>query len=308
MTEIANKVVIGWAGMPIEMAVAGFEGDIIFLDRTHELSDYVIAACKNSDVVVFGTYWKPASINALTAVAKSVVNVIYDASCSYIYGSDLPTISMHAPEVATTGIPCFRWSRYGTFYLSLLRRGKTQSGGTDEDEYFYRGVELAARKESLTFDQFCRANKEHDLYANKGRYIDLGQAIALTDNGRALATAEQHGMQVKVGGHSAWLVVGPWTPVQPYTDAAAAVAATKGCQLGLFMRYSAGLGLTAFSARPTDASPDDVVAFMYERESFRGGGPPRGPGATIPGIVPLPIHGDLLEAVKRVRLEADSAL
>lgn len=60
-------------------------------------------------------------------------------------------------------------------------------------------------------------------------------------------------------------------------------------------------GITAFSARPAAGQPADVARFMYAEDSFKGGGPPAGPGASVPGLVTLPVKGDLKDDVRLIR-------
>lgn len=291
--------------MPIEMAVAGFEANTTFMKRNiHAISDETIAACKDKTVILFGTYWTPESVAALVSSAASVTSVVYDATCTKY--APLESVSLTHLELRTV-LPQLNWAQYGVVYNALLRRGKTHPGGTQTDELLYRGMELAGKKAGQDLEHFCRANRDLLFHTEQRAFVEMGKLIVLTDTERAESTAREHGVEVTVDGKRAWLVHGPWTPVQPYTEAAALVAAEKGCALGLNMRISLAKGITAFSAIPVAGQDPDITKFMTDKDSFDGGGPPQGRGASVPGFIQQPIVEDLKHVVQRNRQVANAA-
>ena len=331
-TDCKTKFVVGWTGMPIEMAFAGFEGVGYRMGRTdtlplEELEEATVAGV---DTVVFmGTYLTRAAMEEACSfcisAGKKVVNVVFEklgdgsapAKFESIPGLDIISLfaETKAGEEKVVATVPFDWARFGRTYECLLRRSGVwhNPGECMNPEYKYRGMLFMAKSEchpSMT--KWCAQFKEDPLDdpETKTTLMSHGIAIVSTEDAAAKLVAKEHGVKVVVDGRPAWLVLGPWTPVRPFTEWAARQAWKRGCYIGLNMRVSPATKTVSFSAMAhscgCEERSDVDLSFMY-RAPFNGNGPPHEPGATVGVLIKIPEEGDDITALLTQALEEKTA-
>jgi hypothetical protein len=297
---------IGWTGMPLEMTVLALD-DFAYVSLARDINHFsadILTAAAGKKVLAFGTYWTTAAMAALTAAAASVTVAIYEDATTKYDGTGARVVSLSQPLPELQAELALSWNVYGDVYLDMLRRSKTQAGGTGDEEYLKYGVDARVAVDGSTFVAYLVANRH--LFSNgsdRSAFIQLGKAVVALESRRAAEAVAHNAIDVTLGGKRAVLIVGPFGPIQIYTDAITEHARATHADLAVNMRWDRSSGITRFS----------IVALTPGADAFKNAAPFAGNcggknviGASFHGILlPVPQPGTELVTLIQTALDDD---
>ena len=296
--SVLAEVIFGWSGQPVEVYMAACEsGDrpdvCVCLSKTFGADHVKAAASKH--VLLLGTYWTPEDVKSVACIAARVTVAVYSpADVPKYEGTGAVVVGLWTKDVPVN------WDEFGSLYTSALRSSGVIPGGAEADMHLRRGLQALSGSKGV-FPWLAEYVREGgDIREIIDPATKAGVLIVTNDAANA-ALAATHGCRVRLGALTAWVIVGPVTPVQPYTDAAAKEAAAHGCALGINLRYSlssspgGGKGpQTMLSFKAAEGTDPAMLDFLRGGE-LKAGGPPGGAlGVTVKHLVPVPEEGQVL--------------
>ena len=225
-------------------------------------------------IVLLGGYASPDTLKEFVRrnVGVLVFRVTWDRveEVEHVRVLDLDSVFDGAPD----------WTK------ALSRPTKT---GFPHD--LHRGLIHDAQTQKVSLDavytelfQLFWEGREDDLLSKLERSTNIGCNIVSHDNKIAEEVVKSRSLHFEIAaGMKCVLVVGPYSPVQPYFDAA--LNATPDTRFGIVLRYSVRDDATYVSFRCRDEDEDARLRLAFvEREPFNGGGQPGLKGCNFKGF------------------------
>ena len=284
----AFDVIVAKENMLFEAVVLGLEG------AAETISDPATTTfhpdvCAGKHVLVIGSMWPRAVIEAAAAVAASVVHAVNEVDTAPFVGiPNTRVVSLASPKAELRAALPLKWSLFNELYMVVLRVGLAQPGCTDDDDDLHDGLKLLAKRAGQPLHAFLAAkSREGDVDSLLELAHQAGHAHLSVVRERADVYVPASAVPCVFADKDILVVVNDMSDPKVYLKAVTTLATrlnrTEGKHFvaGVLLREDPEMGAIRIAAMPTD--DEGGSAEWLGEPPFNGGGHPTWKGATARG-------------------------